>query len=471
MQVEDAPAPSALERHLDLAISVADLEKEVTLRLKRIGKTLKVDGFRPGKVPEKIVRQQYGEQARYEALNEMLQKTFNETARAQNLRVVGYPNVSEKAPEATGTPEILEFSAVFEVFPDVKPGDLTGVEIKRPTLEIGQTEIDKTVELLREQHMRYEVTDLPVQMDDRVKLDFFGKRDGLSFHGGDSTDAVFIVGEGSMLPEFEKVIIGMRAGETRSSEITFPEKHYVKELKGQTVTFDIHLKEVEREVLPEIDEDLAKAFGIDDGDVAMMRTEIEANLRREVKKRLQEKGKNHVMDAILKVTPIDIPKLLIQRESQDLMHSAIEEMEEIAGVKAKNLPIKPEWFAAKAKRRVGLGLILAEIIKDNGLKAQPAQVRAVIEEMAQGYENPEEVVRWYYAEPHRLTDIEAGVVEDNVVAWALDKAHIVDDPVDFDELMGQKAPPAAVTKSPAVTESPYEPESAAVPESREEEAQ
>ncbi|MDR1163581.1 MAG: trigger factor [Candidatus Accumulibacter sp.] len=471
-QAEAAPAPSALERHLDLAISVADLEKEVTLRLKRIGKTLKIDGFRPGKVPEKIVRQQYGEQARYEALNEMVEKAFYETARDRNLRVAGFPSVSEKAPEATGTPEYREFSAVFEIYPDVVPGDLTGVEIKRPTLEIGQTEIDKTVELLREQHKRYEVTDQPAEMDDRVVIDFFGKINGASFPGGNTKDSEYVIGEGDLLPEFEKAIIGMRAGETRSSEASFPERHFVKELKGQTVTFDVHVKEVARLVLPEIDDELARAFGIDDGDVDKMRAEIEANLRREVKKRLQDKGKDLVMDAILEVTPIDIPKALIDRETQRLMRSAVEEMEQIAGVQARNIPVKPEWFVGKATRRVGLGLIFAEIVKENDLKAQPAQVKAVIEELAQGYENPEEVVRWYYAEPHRLTDVEARVLEDNVVAWALERANVVDDPVDFDKLMGQKAhPPVAVTESPAVPESSDEPESSAAPESREEEAQ
>ncbi|MDR1368431.1 MAG: trigger factor [Candidatus Accumulibacter sp.] len=441
-----AQAPSALERHLDLALSAADLEKEVGLRLKRIGKTLKVDGFRPGKAPEKIVRQQRGEQTRYEVLNEMLEKAFSGAVLAQNLRVAGYPKISEK--EGTENPENLEFSAVFEIFPDIKPGDLTDIEIKRPVLEIGQAEVDKTLEILRRQRTRYDIVDRSVEMGDQVKLDFSGKKNGAPFPGGDSKDAVFIVGEGSMLPEFEKAIIGLKAGETRSSEVTFPEKYFAKELEGQTVTFDIDLKEVRQPVLPDLDDDFAKALGIGDGDIGKMRAEIEANLKREVKKRLQERVKEQVMDAILKVTPIDIPNSLVEMEAHDLMRSAIEDLERRGGVQAKDIPIRPEWFADKAKRRVGLGLILSEIIKSNDLKATPAQVRAVVDEMAQGYEKPEEVVHWYYAEQKRLSDIEATVVEGNVVTWALDNAKVVDESVDFDELMGQKSRPFAAPGMP-----------------------
>ena len=437
----EARTPSALERRIDLSVAVDDLEKDIVLRLKRIGKTLKLPGFRPGKVPEKIVRQQYGQQAHHEALNAALEKAFGETVNAQNLRVAGYPKITQKETDDAENPVRLEFSAVFEVFPEVKPGDLTGIEISRPVLEIGQAEVDKTLEILRKQRIRYDLVDRPVQMGDQVKIDFFGKKNGEPFPGGESKDAVFIVGEGTMLPEFEKAMIGLKAGEIRSSEITFPEKYFAKELEGQTVTFDITLKETRQPALPELDDAFAKALGIGNGDVNAMCAEIETNLKREVKKRLQERTKEQVMDALLKATPLDIPNALIEMETQGLMQAAIEDLERRGGAQVKNLPIRPEWFADKAKRRVGLGLILAELVKNNGLNARQEQIRATVEELAQSYEKPEEVVHWYYAQRERLADIEAIVIEGNVVAWALERATVVDQPVDFDELMGQKARP------------------------------
>ncbi|MDA0190438.1 MAG: trigger factor [Proteobacteria bacterium] len=428
-------AVNALERRLDLTVAIADLDKDVDQRLKRMGKNVKMPGFRPGKVPASIVRQQYGDQARHEALSEALDRAFGEAVTSSKLRVAGYPRIEPKASESTTH---LEFAAVFEVYPEVKLGDLSTVEIERPVLEVTAAEVDNTLEILRKQRVNYQPVDRAAAAGDRVVIDFLGKKGGEPFQGGQATDYGFVLGEGSMLADFENAVTGCKAGESKTFDMTFPEDYFAKELAGQAVTFDITVKEVREPVLPEVDADFAQALGVEDGDVAKMRGEIEANLRREVKKRLQSRVKEQVMDALLKVTPIDVPNALVELEIERLMQMARADMEQ-RGMKAKDFPMQPGWFADQAKRRVSLGLILAEVVKVNDLHAKSDQVKAIVEEAAQSYEHPEEVVRWYYAQPQRLAEIEGVAIEDNVVAWALSSAKVVDKPAAFDELMGQKA--------------------------------
>ncbi len=428
-------AVNALERRLDLTVAIADLDKDVDQRLKRMGKNVKMPGFRPGKVPASIVRQQYGDQARHEALSEALDRAFGEAVTSSKLRVAGYPRIEPKASESSTH---LEFAAIFEVYPEVKLGDLSTVEIERPVLEVTAAEVDNTLEILRKQRVNYQPVDRAAAAGDRVVIDFLGKKGGEPFQGGQATDYGFVLGEGSMLADFENAVTGCKAGESKTFDMTFPEDYFAKELAGQAVTFDITVKEVREPVLPEVDADFARALGVEDGDVAKMRGEIEANLRREVKKRLQSRVKEQVMDALLKVTPIDVPNALVELEIERLMQMARADMEQ-RGMKAKDFPMQPGWFADQAKRRVSLGLILAEVVKVNDLHAKSDQVKAIVEEAAQSYEHPEEVVRWYYAQPQRLAEIEGVAIEDNVVAWALSSAKVVDKPAAFDELMGQKA--------------------------------
>ncbi len=431
---EAAQQPNALERRLDLAVAIADLDKEIDQRLRRIGKTVKMPGFRPGKVPANIIKQQYGDQAYHEALNEALQKAFAEAVKAQSLRVAGYPNIE---PKATESKTHVEFTAVFEVYPEIKLGDLAGVEIERATLEVGEAEMDSTLAVLRKQRTTFQPVDRAAANGDSVKIDFLGKLDGEPFKGGQASDYPFVLGEGRMLPDFENAIVGLKIGESKSFERTVP-GDYTPELAGQTVTFEVTLKEVKEPVMPEIDDAFAKALGIGDGDVVKMRAEIEANLKREVKKRLQDKLKNQVMDALLAANPIDVPSALVEMEVDHLIQIARQDVEQRGGVKAKDFPIKREWFADQAKRRVSLGLVLSEVVKVNNLQAKSEQIKAIVDETAQSYEHPEEVVRWYYAQPQRLSEIEGVAIEDNVVAWALSSAKVVDKAIAFDELMGQK---------------------------------
>ncbi len=425
---------SELERRVDLSIAIADVEKEMEQRLKRMGKNMKMPGFRPGKVPFSIIKQQHGDQARHEVLSEELDRVFGETVTEQKMRVAGYPRIEPKVTESTTH---LEFTAIFETYPEFTPGDLSAAEIERPTLEVTDAEVDKTLDILRKQRVAYEDADRAAAKEDRVVIDFLGKKDGVPFQGGQANDYPFVLGQGMMLPDFENAVEGSKAGETKTFDLTFPADYHAKDLAGQTVQFDITVKQVQAPKLPEVDADFAMGMGIADGDVSKMRTEIEANLKREVKRRIESKVNDQVMEALLTANPITVPVSLVDMEIQRLMQAARQDMEQ-RGMKVKDMPIQPEWFADQAKRRVTLGLILAEVVKTEKLQATPEKVRAMVEETAQSYEHPEEVIRWYYAQPQRLQEVEGVAIENNVVEWVLSKAKVTDKPAIFDELMGQK---------------------------------
>jgi len=433
MEASTAQA-NELERRVDLSIAIADVEKEMDQRLKRMGKNMKVPGFRPGKVPFSIVKQQYGDQARHEVLAEELDRVFGETVTAQQMRVAGYPRIEPKTTESTTH---LEFTAIFETYPEFAPGDMSTAEIERPALEVSDAEIDKTIDILRKQRVSYQDANRAAAKEDRVVIDFLGKKDGAPFQGGQATDYPFILGQGQMLADFEAAVEGSAAGDSKTFDLTFPADYFAKDLAGQTVQFDITVKQVQAPTLPEVDADFAKSMGIEDGDVAKMRAEIEANLKREVKRRIEAQVKDQVMEALLKANPISVPNALVEMEIQRLMQAARQDMEQ-RGMQTKDFPIQPEWFADQAKRRVTLGLILAEVVKTEKLQATPEQVRAMVEETAASYEQPEEVIRWYYAQPQRLSDVEGVAIENNVVAWVLGKAKVADKAVAFDDLMGQK---------------------------------
>ena len=423
-----------LERRVDLSIAIADVEKEMEQRLKRMGKNMKMPGFRPGKVPFNIVKQQYGDQARHEVLSEELDRVFGETVTEKKMRVAGYPRIEPKTSESATH---LEFSAIFEVYPEFTPGDLSAAEIERPTLEVSAAEVDKTLDILRKQRVSYEDADRAAAKEDRVVIDFLGKKDGVPFQGGQASDYPFVLGQGMMLPDFENAVEGAKAGESKTFDLTFPADYHAKDLAGQTVQFDITVKQIQGPKLPEVDAEFARSMGIADGDVEKMRAEIEANLKREVKRRIEGKIKDQVMEALLATNPITVPVALVDMEVQRLMQAARQDMEQ-RGMKVKDLPIQPEWFADQAKRRVTLGLVLAEVVKTENLQATPEQVRAMVEETAASYEQPEEVIRWYYAQPQRLQEVEGVAIENNVVAWVLGKAKVSDKAAVFDELMGQK---------------------------------
>lgn len=424
---------SALERRLSVSLPATDIDHEVENRLKRLSRTVKMHGFRPGKVPLKVVEQHYGPQVRQEVLGDAIQKSFGEAVRQQNLRVAGYPKF-DLAPRTDGSIDI-RYSATFEIYPEVKVGDISGTAIERPALVVGETEVDKTLEIMRKQRARYEDAGRAAQTGDRVTIDFRGTLDGAEFSGSSGTGQQAVLGEGRLLPDFEAGVIGMNAEETKAFDVRFPADYHGREVAGKTARFEVTVRQVAAPHLPEIDADFAKSLGVADGDLARMRAEVRGNLEREVKAKLKSRLREQVMQALLDATHIDAPRSLVQIEIERLQSGTRRELA-ARGVKVTpETPLPTEAFEQQARRRVNLGLILGELVRMHNLHPRPEQVRKVVEEQAESYERPEEVVKWFYAEPERLREIESSVLEDNVVAWALGVARVTDRNVDFDELM------------------------------------
>lgn len=426
---------SALERRIDMSVPLADIEKDVEARLKKMSRTVKMPGFRPGKVPFRMVAQSYGPQARSEAIGAAVERVLGEQIRAQSLRVAGYPSIEPKEP--TGT-DALEFTAVFEVYPEIVIGDVSAQEIERPQLEVGDAEVDKTLDVLRKQRTNFAEVERAARDGDRVVIDFTGRKDGVEFDGGKAADFPFVIGAGQMLKDFETAVLGLKAGESKTFDMTFPAEYHAENLAGQTVQFEVAVKKVEEPKLPEVDAEFAKSLGVADGDVAKMREEVKANLEREVKRRIQARIKERVMNVLIETHPIEVPKALVQQESQQLAENAKRDFE-ARGMKTKDLPIDAAWFGEQAARRVKLGLIMSELVKSKELHAKPEQIRATIEDFAASYEDPSEVIGWYYSQPQRLAQAEALVIEDNVVEWVINNAKTTDVATSFDDLMGNAA--------------------------------
>ena len=426
------PAVNPLERRIDMAVALADIEREVDQQLKRIAKTAKMSGFRPGKVPMKMVAQQYGSQARSEAIGAAVEKAYGATVREQNLRVAGYPRIE---PKADANPGQLGFTAIFEVYPEITPADISGETIEKPTLTVTEAEVDLTLDVLRKQRTSYVETDRAAVKDDRLVIDFTGRKNGEEFPGGKASDYSVMVGGGMMLPDFEAQLEGVKAGDTKTFDVTFPAEYQAAELAGSSVQFDMTVKKVEAARVPEIDADFARQLGVADGDIEKMRIEVRSNLEREVKKRLLAKVKEQVMNALLKVNPVEVPKALVEMESEQMAEAARRDMEQ-RGMGMKNIPVEPSWFTDQATRRVKLGLLLAELVKAKDLHVKPEQVRAIVDEFAETFEDPKEVVRWYYSQPQRLAEAEALALENNVVDWVLANAKVSETPIAFDALMG-----------------------------------
>ncbi|MEN7527821.1 MULTISPECIES: trigger factor [unclassified Cupriavidus] len=432
-----------LDRKVTLAIPKAEVQKETQERLVRLSKTVKMSGFRPGKVPMKMVEKQYGQQVEFEVRFDKAARKFFDITQAQEVKVAGQPKFDLKT-EGVSEDEVA-FEATFEVYPEVKIGDLTAAEVTRTKTEIGDAEIDKTVDILRKQRVHYHPRgeagahgdgggDVAAKNGDRVTIDFVGKIDDVEFAGGKAEDFVYVLGEGRMLPEFEAATLGLKEGESKTFPLTFPEDYHGKEVAGKTASFTVTLKKVEWAHLPEVDDTFAKSLGIADGSVEKMRADIRENLEREVKRRTHSMLKDQVMEALLKVSELDVPKALVEQDQERLVEMARRDLEQRGMPNAKDMPIPAEMFAQQAERRVKLGLILAEIVKANGLEAKPDQVKAEIEDFAKSYEDPKEVMRWYYGDQQRLAEMEAYVLENNVVNFVCDKAKVSDKSVSFEEL-------------------------------------
>ena len=427
-----------LERKITLTLPVGVIQSEVDSRLKRLARTVKMDGFRPGKVPLSVVAQRYGYSVQYEVMNDKVGEVFAQAANEAKLRVAGQPRITEKE----GAPEgELAFDAVFEVFPDVKIADLATAEIERVTAEVDAAAIERTVEILRKQRRTFALRaqDAAAQEGDRVTIDFEGKIDGEPFAGGKAEDFQFLVGEGQMLKEFEDAVRGMKSGESKTFPLGFPEDYHGKDVAGKTADFLVTLKKIEAAHLPEVNEALAKSLGTAEASVEGLRADIRKNLEREVKFRLLARNKQAAMDALLKQAELDLPQSIVQSELDRLKEGARADLKQRGIKDADKAPIPDDIFRPQAEQRVRLGLVVAEVVRNHELQAKPEQIRAHIEELAASYERPQDVVRWYYSDNQRMAEVEAVVIESNVSEFVLSQAKVTPKSITFEELMGQQA--------------------------------
>ena len=426
-----------LERKVIVSLAWADINAETDKRLKQTQRRVKIDGFRPGKAPLKMVASMYGASAQNEVMNELVQRAFYDIAVSENLKVAGFPRF--EGVEEQDDKDSLKIAAIFEVFPEVSIGDLSASEIEKVTSEVGDAEVEKTVDILRKQRTRFNHVDRAAQNSDRVIIDFEGKIDGEPFAGGSSKNYAFVLGSGQMLPEFEAGIAGMKAGESKDVEVNFPEDYHGKDVAGKTAVFTITLNNVSEATLPEVDAEFAKALGIADGDVAKMREEVKKNVAREVERRTQEQTKESVMEALLKAVELQVPNALVNDEAARLAEEMKQNFVNQGMANAGQVNLPADMFKEQAHRRVALGLILAKLVEENKLEPTEEQIKAVVANFAESYEDPQEVIDWYYADASRLQGPTSLAVESNVVNFVLGKAKVTEKTLSFDEVMGAQA--------------------------------
>jgi len=423
-----------LERRITLTLPAATIASEVESRLRRLSRTVRADGFRPGKVPMSVVAQRYGYSVQSEVLNDKVGQVFNEAVNEAKLRVAGPPRITEKADAPEGE---VAFDATFEVYPEVKLGDLGEAEIERITTSVNDAAVDKTIEILRKQRRTFQQRPAAegAAEGDRVTIDFAGSIDGTPFEGGKAEGFQFVIGEGQMLPQFDSAVRGMKAGDSKTFPLQFPADYHGKDVAGKEADFTVTVKKIEAQHLPAVDETFAKSLAIGGGTVDALRADVRKNLEREVKFRVQARNKASVMDALLKSAELEVPKSLVAGETERVVEQMRADLKKRGVKDAETAPIPAEMFQSQAERRVRLGLIVAELVRSQNLQARPEQLQAHIEELSQSYEKPSEVMRWYLSDRKRMAEVEAMVVENNVTAHVLERAKPVDKEVPFDELM------------------------------------
>jgi trigger factor len=423
-----------LQRRITLTLPVDSIQGEVETRLRKLSRTVREKGFRPGKVPMTVVAQRYGYSVQYEVMNDKVGEAFNKAANEAKLRVAGMPNIAQKDGAADGQ---LAFDATFEVYPEVKVGDLSAASVERVGTEVTEAAIDKTVDILRKQRRTFAQRPAAegAAESDRVTIDFEGKIDGEPFAGGKAEAFQFIVGEGQMLEQFDQGVRGMKAGDSKTFPVAFPADYHGKDVAGKEADFLVTMKKIEAQHLPTVDEGFVKVLGIAAGTVDGLRADVKKNLEREVKFRVLARNKAAVMDALLTASELDVPKALVDGETERMVEAARADLKQRGMKDADKAPIPAEMFTAQAERRVRLGLVVAELVRSQNLQAKPEQLQAHIEEMSQSYEKPAEVMRWYLSDRQRMAEVEAVVIENNVTQHVLSQAKVTDKMVAFDELM------------------------------------
>lgn len=421
---------SGLQRRMTVTVPEDRIDEAVQTRLKNLARTVKIQGFRPGKVPFNVVKSRYAGQVRQEVVNELLQSSFVEAIGQEKLRPAGRPDIE---PKVSGSGEGLQYTATFEVYPEFELAPLAGVTIEKPAADITEADIDGMLETIRKQHLVWEPVERAAADGDRVIMDFTGTLDGEPFQGNSGTNVPVVLGQGRMIQGFEEGLKGAKPGDELTLDLNFPEDYHAREVAGKPVRFAVKVRAVEASRLPEVDAALAKTLGVDGG-MEELRSEVRANMQRELSQSLKSKIKQVVMDKLLEINKIDVPQALVEEESHHLAQQMLQGLA-AQGAKLQDLKLDPANFAPQAARRVALGLILAEMVHSNKLSVDPGRLRAAVEEMAASYEHPEEVVKWYYSDRRRLSEVESMVLEEQVVDWVLAQADVAEKPQSFAEVM------------------------------------
>lgn len=424
---------SNLERRMTIVVPMQPLQEEMNQRIGRISRTAKVAGFRPGKVPLKMVEQQYGAQVRDEVLSGAIERSFTEAVEQNNLRVAGFPNIEHKPFDAASGQ--LEYVATFEVVPEVVLGDLTGVKIEQPVLEVADAEVNKTLDVLVKQRATYHEVKRAAKKGDKVNLSLVASMDGQEVESTGSQGLEVVLADGGRVAEFDENVIGSKAGVQKTFEIAYPSDHKPEQIAGKTVSYQVTVNTVAEAKLPEVDADFARTLGVDDGDVEKMKFDIKESLRQEVQKRVRARLKDQVFSALVASAQFELPKAFVDAEVNRLMQMAQQNLQQ-RGVDLSNVQIEPSMFEEQAKRNATLRLILSDIVNKNSLQANAEQVRAMVEQFSQSFEHPADVVRWYYEDPKRLDEPASLATEENVVAWVMKSAQVSEIEVKFDDLMG-----------------------------------
>ncbi|MCW8982815.1 MAG: trigger factor [Gammaproteobacteria bacterium] len=430
MQVS-VESTGALERKMTIEVPEERIEGEIQSRLKRVAKTVKMDGFRPGKVPMSVVKQQYGASVRADVVGEVIQSTYFEAIGQEKLQPAGMPTIEPKDLDSTNG---IEYVATFDVMPEVTPAPFSGVALERFKAEVSDADLDKMLETLQSQRASWNSTKGKAKDGYRVTIDFDGTIDGEVFNGNSGKRVPVTLGGKRMIEGFEEGLVGAKAGEELTLDLTFPEDYPAKELAGKPVQFAVTVHSVEKPQLPELDDEFAKSFGVEDGSLATLREEIKVNMIRELEQRTQAMLKEQVLNKIVENNDFEIPQSLIDNEAQALLQQMQQQMQSPAG---KSVDLNPEMFTEEAKRRVQLGLVIAEIIKQNNLTADADKVRAKIDSIAATYEKPEDVVNYYYGEDQRLKEVETLVLEESVIDWAIEQADVTEVEKSYGDIMWQ----------------------------------
>lgn len=424
---------SNLERRISISVPLQPLEAQIKQRLNQVARTAKFSGFRPGKAPMGLVNQHYGNQVRDEVYSAAVEKSFGEAVDEAKLRVAGFPNIQHKPFDAAS--ETLEYTATFEVFPEVVVGDLSKVKIERPVLEVGEADVKKTLDVLVKQRVKFEPVKRAAKKGDRVNVTLKAFIDGEEVESTGDNGIDLVLGEAGRMATFDDELIGGKTGATKKFDITYPEDHNPAQLAGKAVGYEVTFVSVSQPVLPEIDADFAKSLGVEDGDVEKMKAEVADSLKQEVAKRVSAKLKEQVFQALVESADFEVPRILLETEINRMMQTTEQNLKQ-RGADLANIKLEPAMFEDQAKRSTKLRLLLGELINTNGLHANADQVRAMVDVFSQSFERPADVVTWYYADHKRLDEPAALATEENAVSWVLSQAKVTDKKVKFDDLMG-----------------------------------